>query len=199
MALWVFPIHLYALLVPFALISAILNHRLLLGETIFNVDLLFLASGILILGSLFEIIQNHIDRWFITAQSASGNGFSLIDGLFTFLILLGQALILIALVGQNNLIKMVAIACVISTPILYYKRMFVFFPTSLIGIINIIATFIIFKDWIIFLQLITIALTILFFNQLIKTGNQFYHGLTTFAASSGIWFLVIVINNSSYG
>ncbi len=199
MALWVFPIHLYALLVPLALISSILNHRLLLEETIFNVDLLFLASGILILGSLFEIIQNHIDRWFITAQSASGNGFSLIDGLFTFLILLGQALILIALLGQNNLIKMVAIACVIATPILYYKRMFVFFPTSLIGIINIIATFIIFKDWIIFLQLITIALTILFFNQLIKTGNQFYHGLTTFAASSGIWFLVIVINNSSYG
>ena len=62
MAVWVFPIHLYALLVPLILIPAANNNRLLLEEKIFNVDLFFLAAAILVLGSLFEIIQNHIDR-----------------------------------------------------------------------------------------------------------------------------------------
>ena len=37
MAVWVFPIHLYALLVPLILIPAANNNRLLLEEKIFNV------------------------------------------------------------------------------------------------------------------------------------------------------------------
>ena len=80
---------------------------------------LFLAAVILVLGSLFEIIQNHIDRWFVSTESASGNGYSLMDGLFTFFILLGQALILIALIGQSNIVKAFAVICVLAGPILY--------------------------------------------------------------------------------
>ena len=71
MAVWIFPIHLYALLIPLILIPVVSNNRLLLEEKIFNVDLLFLAAAVLVLGSLFEIIQNHIDRWFVTSESAS--------------------------------------------------------------------------------------------------------------------------------
>ena len=58
MAVWIFPIHLYALLIPLILIPVVSNNRLLLEEKIFNVDLLFLAAAVLVLGSLFEIIQN---------------------------------------------------------------------------------------------------------------------------------------------
>ena len=199
MAVWVFPIHLYALLVPLILIPAANSNRLLLEEKIFNVDLLFLAAAILVLGSLFEIIQNHIDRWFVSTESASGNGYSLMDGLFTFFILLGQALILIALIGQSNIVKAFAVICVLAGPILYYRKQLVFLPTSLIGTVNTIVAFIIFNDWVIFMQIITVALTIIFFNRLLDTGNQFYHGLTTLAASSGILFLAFVINNASYG
>jgi len=199
MAVWIFPIHLYALLVPLILIPVVSNNRLLLEEKIFNVDLLFLAAAVLVLGSLFEIIQNHIDRWFVTSESASGNGYSLMDGLFTFFILLGQALILIGLIGQSNIMKTFAVICVLAGPILYYRKQLVFLPTSLIGTINTIVAFMIFKDWIIFMQLITVALTLLFFSRLVETGNQFYHGLTTLAASSGILFLAFVINNFSYG
>ena len=74
MAVWVFPIHLYALLVPLILIPAANNNRLLLEEKTFNVDLLFLAAVVLVLGSLFEIIQNHVDRRRGTTASPSGNG-----------------------------------------------------------------------------------------------------------------------------
>jgi len=213
MALWVFPIHLYALLVPLTLIPAANKNRLFLEEQTFNVDLLFAAAVVLVLGSLFEIIQNHIDRWLVTTESASGDGYSLMDGLFTFFILLGQAmdglftffillgqaLILISLIGQSNIVKTFALICVLAGPILYYRKQLVFLPTSLIGTINTIVVFMIFKDWVIFMQLITVALTIIFFNRLLDTGNQFYHGLTTLAASSGILFLAFVINNASYG
>ena len=65
-AIWVLPVHLYALLVPLALIPVINKNRSLLEEHIFNVELLFLAIGILIIGSLFEIIQNHIDHWYLS-------------------------------------------------------------------------------------------------------------------------------------
>ena len=119
MAVWIFPIHLYALLIPLILIPVASNNRLLLEEKIFSVDLLFLAAAVLVLGSLFEIIQNHIDRWFVTSESASGNGYSLMDGLFTFFILLGQALILIGLIGQSNIMKTFAVICVLAGPILY--------------------------------------------------------------------------------
>jgi len=194
-AIWVLPVHLYALLVPLALIPVINKNRFLLEESIFNVELLFLAIGILIIGSLFEIIQNHIDHWHVTAETASGNGFSTIDGLFTFSILIGQALILLSLVGQNSWVKIIAIFFIIATPILYIKRQYVFLPTSIIGTINTIIAYIIFGNWVIFMQLVMVAFTVFFFEQLLKTNNQFYHGLTTFCASSGIWFLVIAINN----
>ena len=194
-AIWVLPVHLYALLVPLALIPVINKNKFLLEESIFNVELLFLAIGILIIGSLFEIIQNHIDHWYVTAETASGNGFSTIDGLFTYSILIGQALILVSLVGQNVWVKIIAIFFMIVTPILYIKRRYVFLPTSIIGTLNTVVAYFIFGNWVIFMQLIMVAFTVFFFEKLLKTNNQFYHGLTTLCASSGIWFLVIAINN----
>ena len=52
---------------------------------------------------------------------------------------------------------------------------------------------------VIFLQFLTIALTVIFFNKLIQTENQFYHGLTTLFASSGIIFLYLAIELAANG
>ena len=46
------------------------KHSGFLSETIDRPDFLYYASGCLIVGSLFEIIQNTKDRWYITAETA---------------------------------------------------------------------------------------------------------------------------------
>ena len=173
------------------------KHSGYLSETIHRPDFLYFASGCLILGSLFEIIQNTKDRWYITAETASGKESGLFDGLFTFFILTGQAFILIALMGNINWILWTAVLAILTTPIFYIKEQFVFLPTSIIGLLNVIIGFYFFSDPIIFLQLATVAMTMYFFNILMNTNAQSFHGLTTFSASSGIWFLVLSVNNSA--
>ena len=90
-----------------------------------------------------------------------------------------------------------SVLAIIVTPIFYIKKLLVFLPTSIIGLLNTIIGFYIFLDPIIFLQLATVAMTMYFFNILMNTNAQSFHGLTTFSASSGIWFLVLSVNNSA--
>ena len=61
------------------------KHSGFLSETIHRPDFLYYASGCLIVGSLFEIIQNTNDHWYITAETASGKESGLFDGLLLFL------------------------------------------------------------------------------------------------------------------
>ena len=72
-------------------------------------------------------------------------------------------------------------------------------PLTIIGIANTITAYLIFEEEVIFLQFLTIALTVICFNKLIETENQFYHGLTTLFASSGIIFLYLAIELAANG
>ena len=173
------------------------KHSGFLSETIHRPDFLYYASGCLIVGSLFEVIQNTKDRWYITAETASGKESGLFDGLFTFFILTGQAFILLALMGNANWILWTAVLAILTTPIFYIKEQLVFLPTSIIGLLNVIIGFYIFSDPIIFLQLATVVMTLYFFNLLLRTKAQSFHGLTALSASSGIWFLVLSVDNAA--
>ena len=175
------------------------KHAGFLSETIHRPDFLYYASGCLILGSLSEIIQNCKDHWYITAETASGKESGLFDGLFTFFILTGQAFILIALMGNANWVLWTALLAILTTPIFYIKEQLVFLPTSIIGLLNVIIGFFIFSDPIIFLQLVTVVMTLYFFNLLLRTKAQSFHGLTALSASSGIWFLILSVDNAAQG
>ena len=150
-------------------------------------------------GSLFEICQNNLDEWYVTDDSASGNGYSLFDGLFSFSILVGQCIILYGLIGNISLVKYLCLLLILIMPFMYYKKILPFLPLTIIGFANTISAYFLFEQIIIFLQFFSIALTVIFFNKLIQTENQFYHGLTTLFASSGIVFLYLAIELSSNG
>jgi hypothetical protein len=92
MSAWILPIHIYALLIPLILIPMIVQNESFLDEQIFQKHFFFYAVFFLMAGSLFEIYQNHLDEWYVTDDSASGNGYSLFDGLFSFSILVGPML-----------------------------------------------------------------------------------------------------------
>ena len=112
MSAWIFPVHIFAFLIPLILVPAIIQNESFLTERIFQLNILFYAVLFLMGGSFFEIWQNHLDEWYVTEDSASGNGYSLLDGLFSFSILIGQCIILYALIGNLSVIKF---SCLILT------------------------------------------------------------------------------------
>ena len=199
MSAWIFPVHLYALLVPLILIPAIIQNESFLNDRVFQQSIIFYGVLFLMAGSFFEVWQNHIDEWYVTGDSASGNGYSLLDGLFSFSILIGQCIILSALIGNLSVIKFSCLILILVMPIMYYRKILPFLPLTIIGIANTITAYLIFKEEVIFLQFLTIALTVICFNKLIETENQFYHGLTTLFASSGIIFLYLAIELAANG
>ncbi len=199
MSAWIFPVHIYALLVPLILVPAIIQNESFLNERVFQQDIIFYGVIFLMAGSFFEVWQNHIDKWYVTDDSASGNGYSLLDGLFSFSILVGQCIILYAFIVNLSLIKYLCLILILVMPIMYYKKILPFLPLTIIGVANTITAYLIFGQEVIFLQFLTIALTVIFFNKLIQTENQFYHGLTTFFASSGIIFLYLAIELAANG
>jgi hypothetical protein len=199
MSAWIFPIHIYALLLPLIFIPVINQNQSFLSDRIHDQQSLFYAVLFLMAGSFFEIWQNHLDEWYVTEDSASGNGYSLLDGLFSFSILMGQCFILYGLIGNISLIKYLCLILILAMPIMYHKKIAPFLPLTVIGFGNTICAYYLFEQEIIFLQFISIGLTVNFFNTLIKTENQFYHGLTTLFASSGIIFLYLAIELSSNG
>lgn len=199
MSAWILPIHIYALLIPLILIPMIVQNESFLDERIFQKHFFFYAVFFLMTGSLFEICQNHLDEWYVTDDSASGNGYSLFDGLFSFSILVGQCFILYGLIGNISLVKYLCLFLILIMPFMYYKKLLPFLPLTIIGLANTISAYFLFEQIIIFLQFFSIALTVLFFNKLIQTENQFYHGLTTLFASTGIVFLYLAIELSSNG
>ena len=199
MSAWIFPVHIYALLVPLILIPAIIQNESFLNDRVFQQSIIFYGVLFLMAGSFFEIWQNHMDEWYVTGDSASGNGYSLVDGLFSFSILIGQCIILYALIGNLSVIKFSCLILILVMPIMYYRKILPFLPLTIIGIANTITAYLIFKEEVIFLQFFTIALTVICFNKLIETENQFYHGLTTLFASSGIIFLYLAIELAANG
>ena len=199
MSAWIFPVHIFAFLIPLILVPAIIQNESFLIERIFQLNILFYAVLFLMGGSFFEIWQNHIDEWYVTEDSASGNGYSLLDGLFSFSILVGQCIILYSLVGHLSLIRYLCFILILIMPMMYYKKILPFLPLTIVGIANTISAYLIFQEQVIFLQFLSIALTVICFNKLIETENQFYHGLTTLFASSGIIFLFLAIELSSNG
>jgi len=199
MSAWILPVHIFAFLIPLILVPAIIQNESFLIERIFQLNILFYAVLFLMGGSFFEIWQNHIDEWYVTEDSASGNGYSLLDGLFSFSILIGQCIILYALIGNLSVIKFSCLILILVMPMMYYKKILPFLPLTIVGIANTISAYLIFQEQVIFLQFLSIALTVICFNKLIETENQFYHGLTTLFASSGIIFLFLAIELSSNG
>ena len=143
MSAWIFPVHIYALLVPLILIPAIIQNESFLNDRVFQQSIIFYGVLFLMAGSFFEIWQNHMDEWYVTGDSASGNGYSLVDGLFSFSILIGQCIILYALIGNLSVIKFSCLILILVMPIMYYKKLLPFLPLTIIGIANTITAYLI--------------------------------------------------------
>lgn len=198
-AIWVLSAHLYALLVPLLLITAVTHHWDELTTLTAYPLLFYVAAGVMMAGSAFEIAQNTIDRWYLTPETGSANGTGFCDLLFYTCIVASQALVAVACIGDRMWVPVLAIALTAVFPFLYLRQVAQFLPLAVLGLLAAVAAYVQLGEPGIFLQLLLVPLTLYFFNGLLQTGNQVLHGFTTVAASSGVLFLVWGIHAGAAG
>jgi len=198
-AIWVLGAHLYALLVPILLITAVTHHWAELTTLTAYPLLFYVAAGVMMAGSAFEIAQNTIDRWYLTPETGSANGTGFCDLLFYTCIVASQALVAVACIGDRMWVTVFAITLTAVFPLLYLRQIAQFLPLAVLGLLAAVAAYMQLGEPGIFLQLLLVPLTLYFFNGLLQTGNQVLHGFTTVAASSGVLFLVWGIHAGAAG
>jgi hypothetical protein len=199
LAAWVFTAHAYAFLMPLALVVVAARHQAYLESVTDFPALVPVAAAILSAGSAFEITQNAIDRWYIAPGTGSAGEPAVWDFLFSFCITAGQALIAVAIAGQQPWVLAVALLAGCAQPVCYARRAAVFAPLATSGLLATVVAFQAFGDPVVFLQLLMVGVTLYFFTALLRTGAQVLHGFTTAAAASGLWFLVLAIDHGARG
>ena len=198
-AVWVLAAHLYAVVVPLVLVLVTSHHWGYLLLTVHDPALFYVAAVLLAAGSAFEVAQNAIDKWYLTAETASANGVGFCDLLAFWFVTMGQALIAVGLAGDLWWVTGVAVVAVVSFPIAYLKQIAHFAAPSLIGILVAGLGYRAFGDPVIFLPILLGVATMIFFSALLKTRAQVLHGFTTVAASSGIWFFRWAVETGDAG
>jgi hypothetical protein len=198
-AWWVLGAHAYALIVPFVLVAAVALNWDYLGDTIDAPALLFVAAALFAAGAAFEVAQNAADNWYLTPETPSAHGVSMVDLLFYWTITGGQAAGAVAIAGDQPLVVVVAIATVVALPIMYLQGSQYFIALGFANLLGIGLAFGAFGSTVVFLQLLMVAATMYFFEALLRTGAQWLHGFTTLSASSGVWFLIWAIADGEAG
>jgi hypothetical protein len=148
-------------------------------------------------GSAFEIAQNAIDRWYLTAETASAEGTGFCDFLFYWFIVMSQGAIAIACMGNNIWVVLTSIIFIAVFPLLYFRQVAHFLPLTVLGLLSVVTAYLKFEDPVIFIQLLLSPLTMYFFGCLLKTGAQVLHGFTTSSAASGVLFLAWGIHGAA--
>ena len=95
-AAWVLGAHVYALLVPLILLFVVQQQSELVAARADYPGMFSLTVLLMMVGSTFEITQNHLDRWYLTPETASANGHSTLDMLFFSFVVLSQAAVIVA-------------------------------------------------------------------------------------------------------
>jgi len=188
-AFWVLAAHLYALLTPLVLLLVIQQQAeqiLLLTDypQAFYISVIFMM-----IGSAFEIAQNHLDRWYLTPETPSAMGVGTCDMLFYFFIVSGQAALIIACMGKMLWLSVSVVLLALTHPLFYRYRKGSSLPLTILGFLSTAIAFKTFGDPVILLQIGLPLITMFFFNLLLKTRNQFFHAVTTLTASSGVLLL----------
>jgi len=198
-ALWVLAAHAIALFIPFVLIVAVNHHWAALQELTDYPVLFYVAAGVMMAGSAFEIAQNAVDKWYLTPETGSAEGTGFCDFMFFWLIVASQGLVLVACKGAHQWTIWLSVFMVVLFPFLYVRQKAHFVPLAVLGLGSTVGAYISFGDPVIILQLLLSPLTMYFFDGLLKTGNQILHGFTTLAASSGVLFLAWGMHGGSEG
>lgn len=199
LAVWVLGAHLYALLVPFALIAATWVYADYLERVCDYPALFYFGAALFSTGSAFEVAQNAMDRWYLTPEVPSANGVGFCDFLSYWFVGFGQALIALAIAGDSLWVWIAAACFLAAFPFTYFSQRAVHAPIGAMGIMVAVLAWQTFGDPVVFLLFAQTGLTLFFFAALLNTGAQAMHGFTTLVASSGALLVPWAIMNGATG
>ena len=157
--------------------------------------MLHLAAGLMIAGSLFETIQNTLDRWFLNAETPS-----FYDCLFGTSICLALASIVVACFGNHQWLPWLAYSTALLFPVMYIARWPAEVIRGALGAASVASLYWTLRDPVVLLSLVSVFLTVYFFRLLMKTQAQSLHGVTTIVNVLGAvaipWAIVNVANGT---
>ena len=198
-AVWVLFAHLWALLLPLALVAVVVVHADFVAATADYPWVFYVTAGVMMAGSAFEIAQNTIDRWYLTPGCGSADGKSFCDMLFFWMIVMSQALVIVACVGTWWWLSAAVLALAAVYPWFYSRAQLTIVPLAVLGTGSVAAAWFTFGDPLIVLQLLVSPLTGAVFGALLRTGAQVLHGVTTLVASSNVLILAAAIAGAADG
>lgn len=173
-ASWVLMAHLFTLLSPLTVIWATWAYWDYLQTVMYAPGLLYLSAVLMMIASSFEIAQNTFDRWYLTEQPPA-----LCDWLFSSLIMLSVAVNVMAFVGDQLWFSSLAFVLALLFSAMYLLGGPMNIPRSILGVGSSLAMFYVLRDPVVFLPFLSIYLTVVFLEVLLKTHAQSMHGFLT--------------------
>ena len=193
-ALWVLLAHLLTLLSPLTVIWSVNAYREYLDTVMYAPQLLYASAVVMMIASAFEIAQNTFDRWYLVAQPPA-----LCDFLFASLIMLSMAINVVAYLGNYWWLVTIALLLVLLFSFWYLTGGNIDIPRSILGVISALSFFYVIQDPIVFLPFVSIYLTVLFLEVLLKTQAQSMHGFLTVIHGVFLLCTPLAIHNSATG
>jgi hypothetical protein len=198
-AAWVLAAHAFTLLMPLVYCLAVVYYWDYLTTVVDHPFLLFVAGAVFTGGAVCESAQNAVDRWYLTEDVGSANGQGMFDLLFYFANTTGQAVLVVALAGERWWVVAVAVAAVVTLPVLYVIKGPYLAAMTVISLVAIGLEVQVFGSPVAVLQLVAAGATVYFFTALLRTRAQWLHGVTTLCAGSGFVFLIWAIADGANG
>jgi hypothetical protein len=173
-AIWVLTAHVLTILVPLVQVAVVNQHYTYLSNVLDKPELLYVSAGLFLVASVCESAQNTLDRWYLTGVPPS-----LLDWLFSSMIVYGLALQVLAAVGNTAWTWPATLAIATLFPIAYLLGL----PTPPIqAVLGLAAGVVIYQALnqpVVFFSLVTVFMTLFFLDVLLKTKQQVMHGFTT--------------------
>lgn len=188
-AAWVLFAHFVTTVIPVYMMWVVYEHWDYLLENSFSPHMFYVAAGMFLCSSPFEVAQNNIDNWYLTEKCGSAYGVGFCDFLFWFFMILGMVSLAVAARGDNAWLVGIACSAILVYPFVYLLRGIPYPALALCGIPATIAMYMTFGDPLIFFLIIGPSAVLMYFiTAILRTGAQFLHGFATLSA--GVGFLV---------
>lgn len=198
-AIWVLGAHAIALLTPLLLLWAVHANWEFVAARTDAPGLLYVAVGVMMVASAFEIAQNTSDNWYLEHGMGSTTQPALADFAFYLFSSAGVVILIAACMGDSWWLIAISGLLVGVFAFLYLTDRTPFAATAILGVISAITLYMTFGDPVVFIQIVTGQLTLYFFILLLKTRAQSMHGCTALANASGLWVLAVAIAGSASG
>lgn len=186
--------HLLTILSPAVLVVAAVAYWPTLSAVTAYPALIFVAATLLVIGSVCESAENTQRRWYLTEQQPS-----LMDWLFNSCI--AGFMVAVVITFRGDLWWLTLLALVLLG--VYMVAYLVDWPTDplqgVLGTVYVLTLYAVFRDPVVFLQMLGVFLTVFFYKLLLATRAQSLHGFTTLVNGVGLMALPWAIYNHANG